>query len=57
MRHRWRDLLPVLASAAYFIAFHSLLFVLFRYMVPVVPVLVMLAAAAVQPRVSLLSES
>jgi 4-amino-4-deoxy-L-arabinose transferase-like glycosyltransferase len=50
LRHRWRDLLPVLAAASYFIAFHSLMYVLFRYLLPVVPVLVMLAAAAVQPR-------
>jgi hypothetical protein len=53
-RHRWRDLLPVLAAGAYFILFHSLMYVLFRYLLPVVPILIMLAAAAVQPRAALL---
>jgi len=53
LRGRRLELLPVLATAAYFISFHSLLFAIFRYMIPVVPVLIMLAAAALQPRTEL----
>lgn len=46
-RDRWRELLPLYATLLYFVAVHSLMVVIFRYLVPVVPILVMLAAVPV----------
>lgn len=45
-RDRWR-LLPLLGVLAYYVALHSVLLAIFRYMLPVVPVLLLLASVAV----------
>lgn len=46
-RSRWRGLLPAVVVVGYYIALHAFLFAMFRYLLPAVPVLVMLAAMAV----------
>jgi len=51
-RRRWRQLLPILALISYFVLLHSVLFAMFRYMLPVVPALLMLASV---PPVALLA--
>lgn len=47
VRSRWREMLHLYATVLYFIAVHSLMIVIFRYMVPVVPILIMLASVPV----------
>jgi 4-amino-4-deoxy-L-arabinose transferase-like glycosyltransferase len=43
---RWR-LLPLLAVLAYYVALHTVLLAIFRYLLPVVPILLLLAAVPV----------
>jgi hypothetical protein len=43
-RGRWRELLPIYALISYFVLLHSVLFAIFRYMIPIVPALLMLAS-------------
>lgn len=43
-RARWRELLPLAAVVAYFVAVHATMAVIFRYMMPVVPILVLFAS-------------
>jgi CHASE2 domain-containing sensor protein len=43
-RGRWRELLPIYAVISYFVLLHSVLFAIFRYMIPIVPALLMLAS-------------
>lgn len=45
-RRRWR-LLPLLAVFAYYVALHAVLLAIFRYLLPVVPILLVLAAVPV----------
>lgn len=45
-RQRWR-LLPLLAVFAYYVALHAVLMAIFRYLLPVVPILLVLAAVPV----------
>lgn len=45
-RPRWR-LLPLLAVLAYYVALHTVLLAIFRYLLPVVPILLVLAAVPV----------
>jgi 4-amino-4-deoxy-L-arabinose transferase-like glycosyltransferase len=45
-RRRWR-LLPLLAVLAYYVALHTVLLAIFRYLLPVVPILLVLAAVPV----------
>ena len=46
-RRRWRALVPLLTVAAYYVAVHSQMLAVFRYMLPVLPVLFVLASVAV----------
>jgi 4-amino-4-deoxy-L-arabinose transferase-like glycosyltransferase len=43
-RRKWPGLLPLFAILAYYVAVHTVIFAIFRYLLPTVPVLVMLAA-------------
>lgn len=43
-RGHWRELLPIYAVISYFVLLHSVLFAIFRYMMPVIPALLMLAS-------------
>jgi 4-amino-4-deoxy-L-arabinose transferase-like glycosyltransferase len=45
-RRRWR-LLPLLAVFAYYVGLHAVLLAIFRYLLPVVPILLVLAAVPV----------
>jgi 4-amino-4-deoxy-L-arabinose transferase-like glycosyltransferase len=45
-RGRWRSLLPIYALISYFVLVHSVLASIFRYLIPVVPALLMLASVA-----------
>jgi hypothetical protein len=46
-RSRWWSLLAAVLVIAYYVALHSVLFAIFRYLLPTVPVLVMLASVPV----------
>jgi hypothetical protein len=43
-RRRWRSLLPLYAVIGYFVCLHSIMFAIFRYLIPAVPALVTLAS-------------
>jgi len=45
-RRRWRQLLVLYVVIGYYIALHSVLYAIFRYLMPVVPALITFAAAA-----------
>jgi 4-amino-4-deoxy-L-arabinose transferase-like glycosyltransferase len=47
LRSRWRLLAPAAALVAYYVAVHTVFFAIFRYLLPVVPVLVMMASVPV----------
>jgi hypothetical protein len=44
VRSRWRLLVPAAALVAYYVAVHTVFFAIFRYLLPAVPVLVMMAS-------------
>jgi hypothetical protein len=43
-RRRWRSLLPLYAVIGYFVCLHTIMFAIFRYLIPAVPALVTLAS-------------
>jgi CHASE2 domain-containing sensor protein len=45
-RRRWRQLLVLYVVIGYYVALHSVLYAIFRYLMPVVPALITFAAAA-----------
>lgn len=47
MRRRWRQLLPLYAVFAYYVGLHSVILAIFRYLLPIVPILVTFAAVPI----------
>jgi 4-amino-4-deoxy-L-arabinose transferase-like glycosyltransferase len=45
-RGHWQALLPLYATITYYILLHSVLFAIFRYIMPVIPALIVFASAA-----------